>query len=358
MFEMYIESEGKKLRCGYTTGSCATAAAKAATYTLIHGKTLDFVTINTPSGMDIDIPIFETNIYEDYVECFVIKDGGDDIDATHGIKIGAKVKKSSNFLLDGGEGVGRVKADGLNVKKGEAAINPVPRKMIEGEVKSLLKSLNYSVEVVIFVPEGKNIAKKTFNPRLNIEGGISILGTTGIVYPMSEDAIKASIELEIRQKSLNFDELIFVFGHIGEDYGVELGFKRDNMVIISNYVGFALQSCLTKNIKKVTLIGHIGKMCKIAYGCFNTHSKVCGVRLEVLALEMALLGYDMKKVNEVLAQKTTDGAVDILGEGNEELYKVIAKKIKDKCEEHVYREFKVDVVMYAGTVNHKFLSKA
>ncbi|SQB03630.1 cobalt-precorrin-6A synthase [Clostridium fallax] len=118
------------------------------------------------------------------------------------------------------------------------------------------------------------------------------------------------------------------------------------MVIISNYVGFALQSCLTKNIKKVTLIGHIGKMCKIAYGCFNTHSKVCGVRLEVLALEMALLGYDMKKVNEVLAQKTTDGAVDYLGEGNEELYKVIAKKIKDKCEEHVYREFKVDVVMF------------
>ena len=356
MFEMYIEDGGKKLRCGYTTGSSATAAAKAATYTLLHNKKLEFVTITTPTGIDIDIKIKRTEIYDDYVECFVEKDGGDDIDATHGLEIGARVSKSNIFKIDGGIGVGRVHGDGLNVKKGEAAINPTPRKMIEKEVKSFLKNKDFSVSVIIFIPKGEEIAKKTFNSRLNILGGISILGTTGIVYPMSEDAIKASIALEIKQKALKNDELILVFGHIGEEAGEKLGYFRDKMVIMSNYVGFALEECVSKGIKKLTIIGHIGKMCKLAYGCFNTHSRICGVRLEVLALEMFLLGYDKKLIERVLEEKTTDGAVRLLGEGHEKLYKIITEKIKFKCEEHIYNEAKIDIVMYAGTVDSKILA--
>lgn len=358
MFEMYIESFGKKLRCGYTTGSCATAASKAATYTLLSGKTLDYVKITTPNNIEIEIEVCETNIYENYVECLVRKDGGDDIDATDGILIGARVKKSKEFSIDGAEGVGRVCADGLSIKKGEAAINPVPRLMIEKAVKEIIENEDFSVSVEIFVPEGETVAKKTFNSRLNILGGISILGTTGIVYPMSEESLKASIALEISQKILYSKELILVFGHMGEKFAKSLGYDEKKMVIMSNFVGFALETCLGKGATKVTIIGHIGKMCKIAYGCFNTHSKVCGVRLEVIALEMALLGYDMNFVNKILSEKTTDGAVNTLGEGNEKLYENIAKKIKSSATTYVHGDMDIDVLVYKGTVDSEVLAKA
>ncbi len=358
MFEMYIESFGKKLRCGYTTGSCATAASKAATYALLNDKALDYVKINTPNNIDIEIEVCETNFYEDYVECLVRKDGGDDIDVTDGILIGARVKKAKKFSIDGGEGVGRVCAGGLSIKKGEAAINPVPRLMIENAVNELIKDENFSVAIEIFVPEGETVAKKTFNSRLNILGGISILGTTGIVYPMSEDALKASIALEISQKILYSKEIILVFGHMGEKFAKSLGYDEKKMVIMSNFVGFALESCVNKGATKVTIIGHIGKMCKIAYGCFNTHSKVCGVRLEVIALEMALLGYNMDFVKDILSEKTTDGAIRTLGEGNEKLYKNIAKKVKSSAKTYVHDEIDIDVLIYKGTVDSKILAKA
>lgn len=358
MFDMYIESFGKKLRCGYTTGSCATAASKAATYALLNKKPLDFVNITTPNNINIQIEVCETNFYEDYVECLVRKDGGDDIDATDGILIGARVKKSKEFSIDGAEGVGRVCGEGLSIKKGEAAINPVPRLMIETAVKELIMDRDFSIAVEIFVPEGEAVAKKTFNSRLNIIGGISILGTTGIVYPMSEEALKASIAIEISQKILYSKELILVFGHMGEVFAKELGYDEKKMIIMSNYVGFALETCVNKGATKVTIIGHIGKMCKIAYGCFNTHSKVCGVKLEVIALEMALLGYDMNLIRKILNEKTTDGAVNALGEGNEVLYENIAKKIKASATTYVHEELDIDVLVYKGTRNSKILAKA
>lgn len=358
MFEMYIESFGKKLRCGYTTGSCATAAAKAATYALFNGKSLDYVNILTPNNINIEIEVHETNFYEDYVECLVRKDGGDDIDVTDGILIGARVKKANEFSIDGGEGVGRVYADGLSIKKGEAAINPVPRLMIEKVVKEISENERFEVAVEIFVPDGELVAKKTFNSRLNILNGISILGTTGIVYPMSEEALKASIALEISQKILYSKEIILVFGHMGEKFAKNLGYDEKKMVIMSNFVGFALETCVNKGATRVTIIGHIGKMCKIAYGCFNTHSKVCGVRLEVIALEMALLGYDMEFVKRILNEKTTDGAVNTLGKGNEKLYQNIAKKIKSSAATYIHGEVDIDVLVYKGTVDSEILAKA
>lgn len=375
MFDMYIETGGKKLRCGYTTGSCSAGAAKAATKILFNEvETLSEIEITSPKEINITMPIESIVKFDDYVECTILKDSGDDPDSTKGIEIKAKVRKISNskhkfseefneledkerVIIKGGIGVGVVTKDGLFVPKGEPAINPVPRKMIKEEVIKVLPN-GEKVEVTILVPQGVEIAKKTFNPRLGIEGGISILGTTGIVYPMSEEALKASIKLEITQKALNNERLILTFGNLGDNYCKELGFKEDQIVICSNFIGFALETCVSCKVKSIVIIGHIGKMSKIAYGCFNTHSRVNGVRLEVIGLELALLGYDISLVEKVLKEKTCEGAVKMLGDGYLKLYENIGKKIVAKISEYVYGELEVEAVMYYGASKHNLLWKS
>lgn len=371
MFEMYIESGINKLRCGYTTGSCATGAAKSATMLLFDlikcEEELNDIEIDTPKGIKIEMPIDNIIVEKNFAKCTILKFSGDDKDITMGLEIQAKVEKISKeeafklskhlisnedktIILDGGIGVGKVTKDGLFVKKGEPAINPVPRQMIIKEIESILPQNKY-VKVTISVPQGEEISKKTFNKRLGIEGGISILGTSGIVYPMSEDALKASIKLEINQKSLKCKNLILTFGNLGENYCKTLGYKDEEIIICSNFIGFALECCVSCKVKSIVIVGHIGKMSKIAYGCFNTHSRVCGVRLEVLALELALLGYNISLVNKVLSEKTCEGAVKLLGNGYEKLYKNIGEKILNSIRNYVYDELKVDGIMYYGASN-------
>lgn len=390
MFEMYVDVDGKRLRCGYTTGSCSAGAAKAATIILFNKeKNLNEIDIATPKGIDVTMPIELIEKFDDYVECTILKDGGDDPDNTHGIEIKAMVKRIKpidnkifqnedlqkfdsvlvedsraekedeleRVVLKGGTGVGIVTKDGLFIPKGQAAINPVPRKMIKEEVLKVLPA-GERVEVIISVPQGEKVAKKTFNPRLGIVGGISILGTTGIVYPMSEDALKASIKIEITQKAINNERLVLTFGNLGDNYCKELGFKEEEVVTCSNFIGFALETCVSCKVKSIIIVGHIGKMSKIAYGCFNTHSKVNGVRLEVIALELALLGYDMSLVKRVLEEKTCEGAVKMLGDGYDKLYENIGNKIVQKIKEHVYGELEVDAVMYYGASNPILLWKS
>lgn len=390
MFEMYVDVDGKRLRCGYTTGSCSAGAAKAATIILFNKeKNLNEIEIATPKGIDVTMPIELIEKFDDYVECTILKDGGDDPDNTHGIEIKAMVKKIKpidnkifqdedlqkfdsvlvedsraekedeleRVVLKGGTGVGIVTKEGLFIPKGQAAINPVPRKMIKEEVLKVLPT-GERVEVIISVPQGEKVAKKTFNPRLGIVGGISILGTTGIVYPMSEDALKASIKIEITQKAINNERLVLTFGNLGDNYCKELGFKEEEVVTCSNFIGFALETCVSCKVKSIIIVGHIGKMSKIAYGCFNTHSKVNGVRLEVIALELALLGYDMSLVKRVLEEKTCEGAVKMLGDGYDKLYENIGNKIVQKIKEHVYGELEVDAVMYYGASNPILLWKS
>lgn len=355
MFEMYIESGGKKLRCGYTTGSCAAAAAKAATYMLFSKKDICNIDIDTPKNIKLNLDIEHIEVGDNFVSCSVIKDGGDDIDATSGIAIFAKVEEiSEGFELHGGDGVGVVTKDGLFVDKGQAAINPVPREMIKREVLSVLPK-NKGVKVTIFVPEGKEIAKKTFNPRLGIVGGISILGTTGIVYPMSEDALKESIRLEIRQKVVNNDELVFVFGNMGERFLRERGYKKENIVVISNYVGFSIECAIAQGIKNITLVGHIGKLSKVAFGCFNTHSRVSDVRLEVIALELTLMGYDLELIKKVLEEKTSEGAVRLLGDDFPMLYERIGEKVLKRLDIYSYGEVNFNIIMYYGSKEMKLL---
>lgn len=375
MFEMYIESGINKLRCGYTTGSCATGAAKSATMLLFDlikcEEELNDIEIDTPKGIKIEMPIDNIIVEKNFAKCTILKFSGDDKDITMGLEIQAKVEKISKeeafklskhlisnedktIILDGGIGVGKVTKDGLFVKKGEPAINPVPRQMIIKEIESILPQNKY-VKVTISVPQGEEISKKTFNKRLGIEGGISILGTSGIVYPMSEDALKASIKLEINQKSLKCKNLILTFGNLGENYCKTLGYKDEEIIICSNFIGFALECCVSCKVKSIVIVGHIGKMSKIAYGCFNTHSRVCGVRLEVLALELALLGYNISLVNKVLSEKTCEGAVKLLGNGYEKLYKNIGEKILNSIRNYVYDELKVDGIMYYGASNPMLL---
>lgn len=336
--EEYVYIDGKKYKRGYTTGSCATAAAKAASYMLLTKFPIEVINIDTPKGIPLNLKVENTNIQDDYVECSIRKDGGDDIDATHNMHIYARAEfiDSKEIIITGGNGVGRVTKKGLGIEIGESAINKTPRNMINNEVRKVIGE-DKGVKITIFAPEGELIAKKTFNPRLGIVGGISIIGTTGIVEPMSDEGWKKSLSIELEmKKAQGMDKIILVPGNHGEMFIKEtLGIDIKYIVRTSNFIGYMLKEAQRIGFKKILMAGHLGKYVKIAGGIFNTHSKVADARNEILLANLALMNAPfelIKKVNECL---TTEEFIEIINSKECERYKEIYNILSNKCRERI-----------------------
>ncbi len=320
-FKEYVIRQNKKLRRGYTTGSCAAAAAKAAAGMLLSGSVVSQAELVTPGGVRLDLEIEDISRGPDYVSCAVRKDGGDDPDATNGILIYARVERSAGpeqVSIDGGRGVGRVTLPGLDQPVGAAAINRVPRQMIREAVLEAAGACGYegALRVTVSVPEGEEIAEKTFNPRLGILGGISILGTTGIVEPMSEEALVKSIEVEMRVRlSGGNRRLVVIPGNYGAVFSKnELGIRPEEAMKCSNYVGETIDMAVAMGAESLLFIGHIGKFIKLSGGIMNTHSRNSDSRMELLSAAALRGGAPLPVLREVLEAATTDEGLRILKE--------------------------------------------
>lgn len=318
--EEYIVKDGKKLRLGYTTGSCAAAASKAAAWMLLTGRHKETIQINTPKGITLNLGVQQISMEDDFVSCAIEKDSGDDPDVTKGSLVFAQVSRTETpgITIDGGQGVGRVTKRGLDQPVGAAAINSVPRQMILENLEEVCRLTDYhgGLSVVISVPNGEELAKKTFNPRLGIVGGISILGTTGIIEPMSEQALVDTIRVELRHRRANGAEYVLLTpGNYGSDYiQKEIGIDPKTAVLTSNFIGDALDICKELGFRGALLIGHIGKLVKIAGGMLNTHSKYGDCRMDIMAAHAGAAGLSSSKMEEMLDCATCDDAIRILKE--------------------------------------------
>ncbi|WP_155830955.1 cobalt-precorrin-5B (C(1))-methyltransferase CbiD [Butyrivibrio sp. MB2005] len=375
MSDVFIEKGGKKLRCGFTTGSCATAASKAALLMLLTGENMHHVSIMTPKGIPYNAEIVDIHRNDalEYVSCAVIKDGGDDPDVTSGAKIFASVclTEEEGIEIEGGEGVGRVTKPGLDQPIGEAAINSVPRKMIREnleEVLSLRGITGKGVRTIISVPDGEYIARKTFNPKLGIVGGISILGTTGIVEPMSDAALVETIKTEINVRKAEGREILLASpGNYGLTFLHEVyGIDENIAVMSSNFIGDTVENAADSGFSKLLFVGHIGKLVKVAGGIKNTHSMYGDHRMEILSdIVIDVAGYGLEK--KILSCVMTDEAVRIINEEGigDLVFEEMVSRIKKNMEEWTDGRVQVEVIVFSNentelvaTKNaHEWLSK-
>lgn len=309
----------KDMRHGYTTGACATAVTKAALTALITGEEQENATIHLPVGRDATFTIENCYFSSEQVSCETIKDAGDDPDATHQALIISTVSWSEQpgIHIDGGIGVGRVTKPGLPVPVGEAAINPVPKKMLLTTVQEVLDEFQImrGVNVVVSVPKGEEIAKKTLNGRLGIIGGISILGTRGTVVPFSSSAYMASIVQAISvAKAVGCNHLVLTTGGRSEKYAMaqfpEL--PEEAFIEMGDFVGFTLKHCKKQQIPKVSLVGMMGKFSKIAQGVMMVHSKSAPISLAFLAGIAADIGANEETIHEVLEANTASQVGEIM----------------------------------------------
>ena len=339
----YVLKNGKKLRCGLTTGTCAAAAASAAAWDLLTGEERKEITLKLPDGQNVSLPVRKLPCAFG-TEYAVTKDSGDDPDVTNGTEIRARAEfrqdnpensfreeEYPGVRLLGGEGVGTVTKKGLEQEVGMPAINRVPRRMILSAVWEALQNSDREEEICITVsvPSGEDLARRTFNPMLGVEGGISILGTTGIIEPMSEKAIVDTIALQIRQKKEEDQPLlVLVPGNYGRRYATQnLGLPVSAVVLCSNYVGESLDLAVAAGFKKILLVGNLGKLIKVAAGIMNTHSRISDARWEIMAAHAGLQGADASMLRQIRECTTTDAMLELLTEW----------KLREKVMESLFR---------------------
>lgn len=354
-------------RFGFTTGSCAAAASKAAAYMLLTGKIKNEISIITPKGVVFNAKIVDIVRGENCVSCSVIKDGGDDPDVTTGAHICASVsycvegiddklhpQLDASVYIDGGDGVGRITKPGLDQPIGNAAINSVPRQMITDEVSEVMKLCDYkgNLSVIISIPEGKALADRTFNPRLGIVDGISILGTSGIVEPMSSKALIDTIEVELNQKAaLGFSIVPISPGNYGLEYMKRTyDFDLDVSVKCSNFIGDTVDMVVSKGFDGMLLTGHIGKLVKVAGGMMNTHSKYGDNRMQVISQAAKKHGASDDIISRILDSVATEDAVDILDTVGirdrvmDEIMSMIMYNLRNRAHDKVH----IECMMYSN----------
>ncbi|MCD8217463.1 MAG: cobalt-precorrin-5B (C(1))-methyltransferase CbiD [Clostridiales bacterium] len=400
--DKYIIKGNKKLRYGYTTGSCAAAAVQAAARLLFSRKAVDVVRLTTPGGITLFLEPLDMSRTETSARCAIQKDAGDDPDVTDGLLVYASVRmcgreeslrqmeqfgwetgcdldgreekqktdienevlrfeKSEQNICEycaavsirGGEGVGTVTLPGLEQPVGAPAINRVPREMILREAGAVCAEYGYAggLEVTISVPGGRELAQKTFNPRLGIEGGISILGTSGIVEPMSEQALVATIELEMRQKSEKQKYLLVTPGNYGADYlEGNFPFGSEEAVKCSNYVGQTIDLAVNMGLSGLLFVAHIGKFVKVAGGIMNTHSREADARMEILAACALQAGADADCARQILSAVTTDEGLRILRETDvwRETLDILVRKIDENLNRRAQGRMKIGAIVFSN----------
>lgn len=358
-FDHYIENGAQRLRCGYTTGTCAALAAAGAASLLLSGEAPRALSLITPKGIPVTVEPVELFWENGAAVCGVAKDGGDDADATDGLVIRARVEtiEEPEIRIDGGEGVGRVTKPGLDQPPGAAAINRVPRRMIEEQARRVCDTLGYAggLSVCISVPGGEEAAKRTFNPMLGIEGGISILGTSGIVEPMSEKALVDTIAVELRQAAaLGARDVILTPGNYGET------FLRDHpqaargvpVVKCSNFIGDALDLAGNRGFSQVLLVGHAGKLVKLAAGVMNTHSRYADGRAEVFCAHAAVCGAPPSLCRSLMQAPSADACLALLDDAS--LREPVIDSILTAIQHHLDRRaggrFRTGAVLFTNTL--------
>lgn len=373
-----------ELKKGVTTGSCVTAGVKAGLEALFNDNYEKNIQLQALNSEWINLEVLSLKESQDGVRVSVRKYSGDDPDVTNNIEICVRVKFIShelekeldpediekgflkeNVFITGGRGVGISTKAGLQVPIGKYAINPGPLKMINKIVadfkeNAVLKTDDFNKEngkenidfekgyfiIKIFVPQGIKKSKLTLNSKLGVIGGISILGSTGIVKPMSEDSLKASLytEMKVIRESSNRDWVVFSFGNYGEKFCESIGIKKDMVVIISNYIGFMLEGAVKLGFKKVILVGHIGKAVKIAGGIFNTHSKVADARLEIMGANAFLFNESNETIRKILDSNTVDEASKYIE--NKEFFNYLSEKVSSKSNDHVHKELECESLIF------------
>jgi cobalt-precorrin-5B (C1)-methyltransferase len=364
--DKFIYKNNKKLAFGYTTGSCSAAAAKAGAQMLLTQSFIPHITIKTPQGIQLQLPIKEAQITAEYGSCAIKKDAGDDPDVTNGILIFAKVTKKSpdemtgeKVSIIGGAGIGTVTKPGLDQPVGNKAINKVPRAMITTEVLQVCQQYGYEGELLveIIVPNGAAVAAKTFNQTLGIVGGISILGTTGIVEPMSEKALLTSIQIELNMlKKANANIIVVVPGNYGDQFlkgmnlSGDLALTLEHTIKCSNFVGEVVDMAVELELTGLLFVSHIGKFIKVAGGIMNTHSRNSDSRMELLAAAAIHTGADIEIVKQILTAVTTEAGIQILSKTKWFVPTIthINERIVSYLSKRAYQKLEIGVILFSN----------